>query len=595
MNTYLLLLKDMVRRLGWPLAVLIALILLVGLTEGLATALLFSLLIRLGISGGAESGTLTGGLEDVLSWLQPGAGPWFVLALISVASALQGALFIWQSWMMSDLARRYTADWQLDLFSSFIRSDWLFLTENRSGDLVNAVVTEPGRLAAAFFGLVQLVAAFAVTAIYLAISLFVSWQITLLLIGLGCLMLVSISGLYKVSLGVGQQTGPFNATLLTATSEPLQGAKIIKLSNGEDRALGRVASAVDDLRRASRVANFLPSLVRGIFESIGTIGLAALLVAGALTFQVQSANLLVVLALFVRLLPRLTSVQTQIHGLNTYAPAIIELQDVLMDAGARREREAGTPLVKQQSPTLRGRGLAISYSGRVVVKDLDIDLAVPGFHGIIGGSGAGKSSLMHALVGLVPTEAGSISLGDARLEDVALSDWRRAVALVPQETTLFNATVADNLRIAMPDATMDDVKAAAQAANAHEFIAKLSRGYDTMIGDQGVLLSGGQRQRLGIARALLMKPAVLLLDEPTSALDPESEREVIDTLNDLRKSVGIVVVAHRLATVRNADTIFLLENGAIAESGNWEKLIARRQRFFDLATAQHMVLADTGS
>jgi ATP-binding cassette, subfamily C, bacterial len=583
----------MIAKTGWRLGVLVALMLLVGLTEGLGTALLFSLLVRLGISGSSDPDGMTGSIEWFLDSINPNGGAVFVLGVLVVMALTQAILFINQSWQMSSMARRYAARWQVDLFAAFIKSDWLFLTERKSADLVNAIVVETGRLTASFLGISQLVAAAIVAVVYLVVALFVSWQTTLLLTGLALFMLLSIVRLYRTSYRIGHQTGPFNASMLAACSELLQSAKIVKTSGAEGRAIARFATAADNLQRVSRVANFLPNLVRGVFELIGVVGIAGLLVVGVSELHVATANLLVVLALFVRLLPRITALQTQLHSLNTFVPVVLNLGDLLGRAQARQERTAGAALPALNRPALSCENINIAYGERCVIRDLNLNIPLPGLYGIVGGSGAGKSSLMHALVGLVPIESGSIRLGLMNLADASLASWRRAVALVPQETALFNNSVRENLIIATPDASMDEIVAAAKAANAHEFVMKLDRQYETPIGDQGVLLSGGQRQRLGIARALLMQPSLLLLDEPTSSLDTESEAEVLETLHRLRQSIGIVVVAHRLATVRHADRIFVLEDGSVIENGTWSELVGNRRRFYDLARAQHIVMAGT--
>jgi ABC-type multidrug transport system fused ATPase/permease subunit len=218
-----------------------------------------------------------------------------------------------------------------------------------------------------------------------------------------------------------------------------------------------------------------------------------------------------------------------------------------------------------------------------------LSFGLPGMVGIVGGSGAGKSTLVHAMLGLVHPDAGTICLGDHDIAHASLASWRKSIGYVPQEDMFFHASVRENLALACPDASMEQVIRAARRAHAHEFIMALPEGYDTQIGDRGVALSGGQRQRLGIARALLSEPALLLMDEPTSALDSESEREVLATLEELRHSIGILIVAHRLATVKNADCIFVLEQGRVVEQGNWSELIARRDRFHSLVEIQHLV------
>jgi ABC-type multidrug transport system fused ATPase/permease subunit len=204
----------------------------------------------------------------------------------------------------------------------------------------------------------------------------------------------------------------------------------------------------------------------------------------------------------------------------------------------------------------------------------------------VGGSGAGKSTLVHTLLGLTEPSAGSIRLGNQDFAAAPLSAWRRAIGYVPQETILFHASIRDNLTFANPAASDGEMETAARRADAHDFIVGLPEGYQTIVGDQGVKLSGGQRQRLGIVRALLTNPLLLVLDEAMNALDAVSELEILRTLDELRKQIGILVVAHRLAAVCSADLIYVFEKGHIAESGTWDHLMARRGRLYTLATAQ---------
>jgi ATP-binding cassette subfamily C protein len=167
-----------------------------------------------------------------------------------------------------------------------------------------------------------------------------------------------------------------------------------------------------------------------------------------------------------------------------------------------------------------------------------------------------------------------------------LSAWRRAIGYVPQETILFHASIRENLTLVHPSVSDAEIKIAAQRAHAYDFIQALPRGFDTIIGDQGVKLSGGQRQRLGIARALLGNPVLLLLDEAMSALDGQSETEVLRALEELRGQMGILLVAHRLAAARTADVICVFDTGRVVETGSWNELMSRKKRLYALAEAQ---------
>jgi ABC-type multidrug transport system fused ATPase/permease subunit len=195
---------------------------------------------------------------------------------------------------------------------------------------------------------------------------------------------------------------------------------------------------------------------------------------------------------------------------------------------------------------------------------------------------------VHTLLALIEPSHGSIQLGPYELASAPLGAWRRSIGYVPQEVILFHASVRDNLVLVNPAASESDLETAARRAHALDFIEALPHGFETVIGDQGAKLSGGQRQRLGIARALLMNPALLIMDEAMSALDTESEAELLRTLDELRKDIGILLVAHRLAAARGADVVCVFENGRMVESGAWNELMARKKRLYALAAAQSL-------
>jgi ABC-type multidrug transport system fused ATPase/permease subunit len=192
---------------------------------------------------------------------------------------------------------------------------------------------------------------------------------------------------------------------------------------------------------------------------------------------------------------------------------------------------------------------------------------------IVGPSGSGKTSLASLLPRLYDTAEGTITIDGVDIKQYSLKTLRESIAIVQQDSFIFSGTVRDNLMYGKPNATEEEMIAAAQAANAHEFISRMPNGYNTMLGERGVNVSGGQRQRLSIARALLKDPKILILDEATSALDAESEALVQQALERLMQGRTSLVIAHRLSTVRSADCILVLKDGHIVESGKHEELL----------------------
>jgi len=270
------------------------------------------------------------------------------------------------------------------------------------------------------------------------------------------------------------------------------------------------------------------------------------------------------------------------------APAYWAVAEDVAEARAAAEIDKGTG----EAPAVLVQGLVLqdvtfSYTGRApVISKLSLEIPANKTTAFVGGSGTGKSTVLDLILRLLQPDSGEILVDGRPLSSIGLKDWRRRVGYVAQETVLFHDTVLANITWARPDATREQVERAARLAHAHEFISRLPNGYDTLVGQRGAQLSGGERQRIALARALVTEPQLLVLDEATSNLDAESERTVQNAIDSLRSTMTILVVAHRLATVRHADVIYVLEGGRIAESGSWEELQSRGGRLAELWALQ---------
>jgi ATP-binding cassette subfamily C protein len=511
-----------------------------------------------------------------------------ILALVIVIATLQTLLSAALSWWSVRLARKYQSRRQLELFSAFMHAKWVFLASRKAGEMSNAIVSESARLGRAFTICMSLLGSAVVTFIYIMISAFIAWQAMLGLTVFALSAALAMTGLYKKSYAAGESISPLNARLQSLLHEQFAGAKFIKASAGVDRAIAQLKPLVQDLEDANVFTGATPGIVRIVLEYLLLIGLAAILVLTYAGFGVAPANIVIVLTLFGRLFPRMNTVQAQLHYLNENVHSIEAINKLQGAAEAAAERQDGfsEPLRIDQPAALTVSDLRVGFGERVVLDDINFTVPIPGLLAVVGKSGAGKSTLVHTLLGLIELNRGSIQLGNYDLASTPLATWRRTIGYVPQETILFHASIRDNLTLISPAASEIEIQTAARRAHALEFIDSLPDGFDTIIGDQGVKLSGGQRQRLGIARALLMDPALLVMDEAMSALDSESEAELLRTLEELRKQMGVLLVVHRLAAARIADMICVFESGRIIEAGSWNELMARRQRLYALAEAQ---------
>lgn len=237
------------------------------------------------------------------------------------------------------------------------------------------------------------------------------------------------------------------------------------------------------------------------------------------------------------------------------------------------------------------KNISFEYeAGIPVLKNLSMDIKAGQFYGIVGKTGAGKSTLINLISRLFDPTNGSITIDGISVRDIAFADLRRSIGIVSQETYIFMGTVADNIRYARPEATMEEVVEAAKNANAHDFILKLPEGYDTVIGSGGADLSGGERQRISIARALIQKPNILILDEATASMDTRTERKIQNAIDNLKKGRTVIAIAHRLSTLREADVLCVIENGEVKETGTHDELIRAKGKYFELYKLQSEAL-----
>lgn len=583
-------LRDIYQLHGVKLWWLLLLMAVVALIEGMSMTLLLPLLSIVGIDGMVGNGIIQSFVNDVLMLAGVSESIPGTLALVLAAFALQAALLIFQLWWMANIERSYVSYWQQRLFKGFMHVRWSFLIKNKQGLLTNAITTEALRLSGAFKVIIQIAATFFVIAVYLIIAITLSWQITLILLLLAMVLFLAVRGAARKNFELGIKITEGNNNLMVHTGEYLSGAKLIKATSTEFKAVEDINNITESLRGYHTWATFIPGLTRSVFEFASIAALCIILVMSYLYLDTPAAHMVLILGLFVRLLPRFNALQQNIQLLNTYLPALVELTKLYDMISTSKECVNKSQDYKEApSGTLVINDLNAGFDGVNILKGVSSSIPETGLVGIVGESGSGKSTFVHSLLGLSELQGGDINIGRSSINEMPLPLWRESIGYVPQETILFHRSIWDNITWGLSSATEEQVIVAAKKAEAHDFISELPEGYHTIIGDQGVRLSGGQRQRLGIARALLTQPKFLLLDEATSALDSSSEKAILDTLQELRGELCIISIAHRLSTVRHADKIIVMSDGRVQEEGSWNSLMSKKGSLYQLAQKQHMV------
>ena len=424
------------------------------------------------------------------------------------------------------------------------------------------------------------------------------------LAGLVLLVTAPLIPLFMILIGSGAEArNQRQWTQLTRMSahflDVIQGLTTLKLFGASRREVAIIAQVSDAYRHSTMQVLRVAFLSSAVLEFFATVGIA--LVAVFIGFRLYGLAVpmptwivipdvtylqgLFVLMLAPEFYAPLRNLGTQYHARLGAVAAAEQLMQVL-DTAPTQINPGTQPLAVTRPLGVRFEAVRFSYEpGREALTDLSFAIPPGQRIALVGTSGAGKTTVVNLLLGFLVPSGGRIVIGEQALADLDLADWRRQLAWVPQSPRLFQGTLADNIRLGRPDAELDAVREAARRARAAEFIDALPLGYDSPVGERGAGLSGGQIQRIALARAFLRDAPLVVLDEATANLDPESERLVQEGIDELARDRTLLVIAHRLNTVRRADQILVLDGGRIVEQGTHDALLAADGRYARMIAA----------
>jgi subfamily B ATP-binding cassette protein MsbA len=495
------------------------------------------------------------------------------------SSVLLGNLFrYFADRTMESLRIQTLLNLRRSVFNNVMNLHLAYFSNERKGDIISKIASDvqvvqytvTGTLQVLFKEPAQLIA-------FLVMLFLISFKLTLI-----SMLVIPVAGfiISRIVRRLKEQATAAHETygmMISYLDEALNGIRIIKAFN----AVGFITKRFDNQNRQySRIARSMAKrqqLASPVSETLGVLMVAFIVFYGGSLIlnnegDMQGSTFIVYIALFSQIMRPAKAISTAFTGIHSGIAAGERVLQLIDEKPAVKDAPDAVSLAEFNS-SISFENVSFAYNERKVLNNINLVIPKGSTVALVGPSGGGKSTLMDLIPRFMDPQSGNVLIDGHNLKSVTMESLHNQMGVVNQESILFNDTIFNNIAFANPKATTEEVEAAAKIANAHEFIMKTEKGYDTNIGDKGSRLSGGQRQRICIARAVLANPPIMLLDEATSALDTESEKMVQDALYKLMRNRTSLVIAHRLSTIQDADLIVVLDNGQIAEQGNHQELI----------------------
>lgn len=544
----------------------------------------------------------SGSMDGIIAWLA-GEGLqrvfigsdrhliYYVPLVVLGVVACQGIFRFIETYTIRLVGASAIRDLRNEMFCHLEKQPLLFFQSQSSGVMIGRMTNDIGLIENAISQTFQSMISRTITVLSLATVLVLqSWMLSIIALGILSLIVIPVSifgkKIRKSSRGGQEAIGD----LVSVLSESIQGAKIVQSYNLEQFQSARFLATNQSFQSNTMKAVRSEAVLSPILAMIGALGIASVMwVAG---YQIMHKHMeLGALTSFVIALLLLYSPIKNIGRINgILQPALAAAQRVfeVLDQESNLTDAAQPIELKEGMHRIKFENVYFQYPGHsnMVLKDVNLDIPPGMMVALVGLSGSGKSTMANLVPRFFDVTSGQISLDGLPIKEISLYSLRSQIALVTQDNFLFNTTVEENIRLGKLDATTEELESASKAAFCHDFILELKDGYKTQIGERGVRLSGGQQQRLAIARAFLKNAPILILDEATSSLDNESEAMVQRALNNLMEGRTVIVIAHRLSTVRHADQIIVLDDGQIVETGTHQSLLDADAHYARLLKAQ---------
>lgn len=479
---------------------------------------------------------------------------------------------------------RFLEDYSYDLRDSLYRvvanADWEKLAASRQSDTINLFTAQCSQVSYGVTELIHLISSLVSAAVQLSIAVWLSLPVTVFVCVCGGIFVLLFRGMFRVSKEYGEEMIRINRAMYSELFNQLRSVKEVRTYNVQREHTALFDDISDSFRQAKLKYVRLRAFPQVIYSCAAAFMIGIIFIVCVLFFQMDTARLMVLVYVFMRLWPVFSGFYGRLQSIQSCIPAYEKLQEAFKDLGqeeqAQQEQEQ---LPLENEITFHHVSFAYQGSEEKVLEDVSFTLRKGTITALVGRSGAGKTTIADLLLGFLTPGSGEIRIDGVALTKENLPAWRHSLGYIPQEPLILNASVRENLQRFHPKATEEEMIEALCQAQAWPFVSRLKDGLDTILGDQGVRLSGGERQRIVLARVLLGHPRLIIMDEATSSMDFESETAVRQAIQALHSEITVLIIAHRLATVRTAQNAIVLEKGIITEEGTLSELLSRPEGY----------------
>jgi ATP-binding cassette, subfamily B, bacterial MsbA len=516
------------------------------------------------------------------------------VSLLILLSTWLRATFNYFSQVYTELSQLHLADrLRKQIFEQLQSLSLSYFAKTRSGELINTITTEIERIRQGFSGGAFLVTRGLTTFVYLISMFLISWQLTLISALLFTLLGVGLSNLNarvrESSFGMTTANANFTSTAI----EFINGIRTVHTCGTQEFERQRYYKASDKVISTTTKVVFTWTLVKPIAEGVATTVLVGMIILAFTSLvtngTLQVASLLTFFFVLFRFIPFVQDINGTRAYLSTLHGSADNIKN-LLTSDKKYYFQNGSIEFKGLKRSIDLVSVDFGYDDEnLVLHNITLTIEKGKMTALVGASGAGKTTIADLIPRFYNATDGYIYIDEVDIKQFEINSLRRKIAVVSQDTFIFNTNVWENISYGTPDATNDEIQEAAKLANALEFILEMPEGFNTQLGDRGVRLSGGQRQRIAIARALLRNPEILILDEATSALDSVSERLIQDSLEKLSVGKTVIAIAHRLSTISKADKVVVLEQGRIVEQGKYQELLELKGKLWKYHQMQYEV------